>query len=94
MHSISCGFQCFGAEASPLIKLLLRKSLLIYGGKVFILMKGHLMRPSRDPFALRVSCWGLCLMYPQTHSVLVGGELLIYVGVASPEGRGFAEGVS
>ena len=57
-------------------------------------MKGHLMRPSRDPFALRVSCWGLCLMYPQTHSVLVGGELLIYVGVASPEGRGFAEGVS
>jgi len=33
-------------------------------------------------------------MNPQTHSVLVGGELLIYVGVASPEGWGFAEGVS
>jgi hypothetical protein len=33
-------------------------------------------------------------MNPQAHSVLVGGELLIYVGVASPECRGFAEGVS
>ena len=94
MHSVSCGLQCFGAESAPLIELLLRKPLLIDGREVFILMKGRLMRPSRRSFPLRVSCRRLCLMNPHAHSVLVGGELLIYVRVASPEGRGFAECVS